>query len=125
MAKKVFMYRGKEIEEIQTISLAEFAKLLPSRQRRKINRGFSDDEKAFIQKTKVKDNVKTHLRDMIILPHMIGKTIKIYTGKEFMPITIQEEAIGCYLGELSLTRKKTGHSSPGVGSTKAKPSARK
>jgi len=118
MAKKVFTYRGKELDELKALSINKFAELLPSRQRRKIKRGFSKEEKDFIEKTKTKNNVKTHLRDMIIFPHMIGKTIKIHNGKEFQAIIIQEETIGCYLGELALTRKRTGHSSPGVGSSK-------
>lgn len=119
MAKKEFSYRGKKLEELQAMSLKDVAALLPSRQRRKIKRGFSEEEKKFAEKIKVKNNVKTHLRQMIVLPYMVGKTIKIHTGKEFLAILIQEDMIGYYLGELALTRKRTGHSAPGVGATKA------
>ena len=117
MAKKIFTYRGKTLEELQTMTLKELALLLPARQRRKLNRGLSDEEKKLVLKLTKKDRVKTHLRDMIILPSMVGKTIMIHTGKDFQPIEIQQEAIGHYLGELSLSRKRVGHSSPGVGAT--------
>lgn len=119
MAKKIFAYRGKKLEDLQAMSHKEFAELLPSKQRRKIKRGLTEEEKKFLEKIKNKDNVKTHLRDMIILPEMIGKTVKIHTGKEFQTITLQDETLGHILGELALSRKKVGHSAPGVGSTKS------
>jgi small subunit ribosomal protein S19 len=118
MAKKLFTYQGKTLEELQAMSLNDLAELFPSRQRRKMKRGFTVEEKKFLDTITKKNNVKTHLRDMIILPVMIGKTIKIHSGKEFISIIVQEETLGCRLGELVLTRKKTGHSSPGVGATK-------
>jgi len=124
MAKKEFTYRGKTLDELKAMSLKQLADLFPARQRRKITRGFSDEEKKFIEKIKIKNNVKTHLRDMIILPNMVGKIIKIHSGKEFLPIEIQSEMIGHRLGELVLTRKKVGHTSPGVGATKARVSVR-
>ncbi|MFH1915884.1 MAG: 30S ribosomal protein S19 [Nanoarchaeota archaeon] len=119
MAKKIFTYKGKTLEELQTLSLKELARILPSRQRRDIKRGFSDEKKKLISDLKKKDNKKTHLRDMIILPEWVGKTIRIHTGKEFIPIIIQEEMIGHYLGEFALTRKRTAHNAPGVGATKS------
>lgn len=120
MAKKIFTYRGKTLEELQTMSMSDLAAVLPSRQRRKIKRGFSDEEKKFLEKISKKNNVKTHLRHMIVLPGMIGKTVRIHTGKEFQAIILQEDMLGYYLGELALTRKRTAHSSPGVGATKGK-----
>ena len=119
MAKREFAYRGKTLEELQAMSLNDVAALLPSRQRRKVKRGFTDEEKKFAEKIKVKNNVKTHLRHMIVLPYMVGKTVRIHTGKEFQSITLQEDMIGYYLGELALTRKRIMHSAPGVGATKA------
>jgi len=118
MAKE-FLYRGKKLEELKNLSLNELSELLPARQRRKIKRGLSDNEKKLMIKVEKKDNVKTHLRDMIVLPQMIGKTIRVHNGKEFQPVTIQEEMIGHYLGEFALTRKKTQHSAPGVGATRS------
>lgn len=117
MAKKEFEYRGKSLEELKAMSLKELALILPARQRRKIKRGLSEGEKHLIEKVNKKGTVKTHLRDMIVVPQMVGKTLMIHTGKEFVPILIQAESIGHYLGELSLSRKKVGHSTPGVGAT--------
>ncbi|MFP4567962.1 MAG: 30S ribosomal protein S19 [Candidatus Woesearchaeota archaeon] len=125
MAKKIFTYRGKKLDELRVLSMKELADLFPSRQRRKLLRGLSDGEKEFVQKLRVKDGVKTHLRDMIVFPEMVGKTIKIHSGKEFVPIIIQEEMIGCYFGELVLTRKRVGHTGPGVGATRSSSGATK
>jgi small subunit ribosomal protein S19 len=120
MAKKTFTYRGKTLEELNRLSIKELAGLLPSRQRRKITRGFSDAEKKLVEKLKKKDGVKTQLRDMIVLPGMIGKTIKIHSGNTYVPILIQDEMLGCYIGELALSRRKVAHSNPGVGATASK-----
>ncbi len=120
MAKKEFTFRGKTLEELKKLSLNEFMELVPSRQRRKFKRGFTDREKKFLKKIESgKNNVETHAREMVILPVMVGKTIKIHQGKEFFPVLIQEEMVGHVLGEFALTRRKVGHSSPGVGSTKS------
>ncbi len=118
MAKE-FKYRGRTLEELKSMSLTEFSELLPSQQRRKIRRGFSDDEKNFIEKVRNKDNVKTHLRMMIILPEMIGKTVRIHNGKEFQPIMLQADMVGHYLGEFALSRKRSAHNAPGVGATRS------
>ena len=119
MMKKAFAYRGKSLEELQKISLNELADLLPSNERRKIKR-LTEDEKQFMEKLKKsKRPVKTHLRSMLVLPFMVGKTIHIYNGKTFVPVTIIEEMIGHRLGEYSLTRNRVAHSAPGVGATRS------
>jgi len=115
MAKKIFTYRGKTLEELNKLSMNELAELFTARVRRSIHRGFSPDQKKFIKKTKEKKIVKTHFRDVPILPHMVGKTIKVHIGNAFNDVIIDQEMIGHFLGEFALTRKKTGHSSPGVG----------
>ncbi len=120
MAKKVFTYKGKTLEELQKLSMKELSALMPSRQRRKIHRGLKEEEKALVEKIKKKNSVKTHLRDMIVLPSMVGKVVRIHNGKTYQAITIPQEAIGCYLGELVLTRNRVMHTSPGVGATKSK-----
>lgn len=120
MAKKEFAFRGKTIEELKAMSINEFMELIPSRQRRKIKRGFTEVEKKFLKKVNAgKNNIETHARDMIVLPQMVGLTIKIHQGKEFTPVIIQEEMVGHLLGEFAQTRRKVGHSSPGVGATKS------
>jgi small subunit ribosomal protein S19 len=56
---------------------------------------------------------------MIVLPEMVGRTIRIHDGNEFQQITILPEMLGHYLGEFSLTRKNVKHTGPGVGATRS------
>ena len=120
MAKKEFTYRGKTLEELKNLSLNELAELLPARQRRLIKRGLTEQQKILMKKMKGNDdNIKTHCRDAIVLPEMIGKKIKIYSGKEFIQIMIVEDMIGHYLGEFVLTRHRVEHSAPGIGATRS------
>ena len=120
MAKKEFTYRGKTLEELKDMSTQKFSELVSSRQRRSIKRGFTDQQKILMQKIKAKkNNIETHCRDMIIFPEMIGMTIKVYRGNKFVPVAIEPEMIGHFLGEFALTRKKIEHSAPGVGATRS------
>ena len=123
MAKKEILYHGKNEEELKKMSIKEFSQLIPSNVRRKINRGFTEGEKHLIEKIKKKDNVKTHCRDMVILPEMLGKTIIVYSGKNWDKVTITLEMLGHRLGEFSLSRRKVAHSAPGVGATKSSASS--
>jgi small subunit ribosomal protein S19 len=120
MAKKIFTYRGKNLEELKEMSIGEMANLFTSRVRRSVKRGFTDDQKKFLKKTEQRNNVKTHFRQVPILPHMVGKTVKVYNGKEFIEVHVTQEMIGHFLGEYALTRKRTGHSVPGVTKKKKK-----
>ena len=120
MAKKEFTFKGKSEEELKNMSIKQLSEILPSRLRRKIKRGFTTQEKIFVKKIENNEkNIETHCRDMIILPVMFGKTIKLYNGKEYVPLNINVEMIGHVLGEFVLTRKSIKHSSPGVGATKS------
>jgi small subunit ribosomal protein S19 len=130
MAKKIlsklpkrkgeFTYRGKTLEDLKKLSIEEFATLVPSRQRRTIQRGFSEEHKKLLHKIKIKDpNIRTHLRDMIVLPEMIGMKINIHSGKEFTPVELIPEMLGHYFGEFVLTRKKVSHGAAGVGATRS------
>lgn len=114
-----FMYRGKSMKELQDMGMKEFANLIPSRQRRSLNRGFTEPQKRLLKKLEKKNDAKTHCRDMIIIPSMVGKTVRVYSGKEFIPVRLNEEMLGHYLGEFVLTRKGVKHSSPGVGATRS------
>ena len=130
MAKKIasklpkrkgeFTYRGKSLDELKKLSLEEFALLVPARQRRTIQRGFSEEHKKLLHKVKIKDpNIRTHLRDMIVLPDMLGMKIAIHNGKEFTPIEMIPEMLGHYFGEFVMTRKKVVHGAAGVGATRS------
>ncbi|NIM47281.1 MAG: 30S ribosomal protein S19 [Candidatus Aenigmarchaeota archaeon] len=117
---RVFLYKGKEIEQLQKMSLEEFAKLVPARERRSLLRGFNDTEKKFLEKLRKSEKpVKTHLREMVIIPEMLFKKVLIHNGKEWILVDIKAEMLGHRLGEFALTRKKVTHSAPGVGATKS------
>jgi ribosomal protein S19 len=61
--------------------------------------------------------VKTHLRNMIIVPEMIGSVIGIYNGKVFNSVEIKPEMTGHYLAEFSISYKPVKHGRPGIGAT--------
>ncbi|MBU0460156.1 MAG: 30S ribosomal protein S19 [Nanoarchaeota archaeon] len=119
MAKEL-KWQGKTEQEIKEIDLKQFMELVPARRRRSLKRGFTLAQKALLKKVEADDkNIKTHCRNMIIIPEMLGKMIKIYNGKDFVPITITFEMLGHTLGEFSHTRKMVTHSSAGVGATRS------
>jgi len=107
-------FRGKNTEELKTVNTREFAKLVKSRERRTILRNF-DVIEAFVKKCEFKDSknrpIKTHDRTIVIVPRMIGKTIGVYNGKEFLKVVINEDMLGHRLGEFSMTRKIAKHTS--------------
>jgi small subunit ribosomal protein S19 len=123
------MYRGYTLEELQQMPLDNVIGLFPSRQRRSLKRGFLPRQKKVlekIRKLKKEGNkggrpriIKTHCRDMIVLPEMVGVTFGIYNGKEFTEVTLQPEMIGCYFGEFAPTRKRVEHGDPGMGATRS------
>ena len=120
MAKKEFTFKGKTVEELHKMSLNELTQLLTARQRRTIKRGFTEQQKILLKKLRAYGkNIETHCRDMIILPEMVGKTIKVHKGKEFVPVIVEADMIGHYLGEFVMTRKKVTHSAPGIGATRS------
>lgn len=120
MAKKEFAYRGKTMEELSSMSLNDFMMLLPARQRRSLKRGFTEAQKKLLEDVKADDkNIKTHCRDMVILPEMVGKMIKVHNGKQFIPVGVQQHMLGHLLGEFALTRKGVKHSAPGIGATRS------
>ena len=117
--KEEFTYRGHNIAELKKMDLKQVAEILPSRQRRKIKREFGPEHLKMLEDIKAgQTKVKTHLRDMIILPEMVGVTFEIHTGKEWKPVEIMPEMVGHYIGEFALTRKPVNHGSAGIGATR-------
>ncbi|BES81318.1 30S ribosomal protein S19 [Pyrodictium abyssi] len=123
-----FRYRGYTLEELLSMPMDIFIKLLPARQRRSLLRGLTDPQRRLLWKIRKarqkilkgkKVVVKTHVRDMIILPEMIGMTIAVYNGKEFVPVRITPEMIGHYLGEFSPTCRQVQHGEPGLKATRS------
>lgn len=111
---KIFKYKGKTIEELKKYSMEELVILFPSDLRRKVKRGFTEEEQKLLARFRSGDkNLKTHSRDMFVLPEMIGKKIGIYNGKEFIELTLVDEMITLRLGELVPTRKSVTHTAIG------------
>lgn len=128
MAKE-FTYMGKTLNELQQLTLADFAKLTNARARRSIMRGLDKPtlekvQEAFAQYkgAKLPPNtkaIKTHSRDFVIIPQMVGLKMAVYKGNSFEPVEIQPEMLGHVLGEYVLTRKQVKHGKAGIGSTKS------
>ena len=51
------------------------------------------------------DVVKTHLRNMVVVPEMTGSVVGVYNGKTFNQVEIKPEMVGHYLGEFSISYK--------------------
>ncbi len=120
MAIKEYKWQGRNEEEVKNLDLKEFMELIPSRARRSLQRGFTDAQKRLLVQVEADNkNIKTHCRNMVILPQMVGKTIRIHNGKDFNAIIIVPEMLGHLLGEFSHTRKMVSHSSAGVGATRS------
>jgi small subunit ribosomal protein S19 len=124
-----FKFKGYSLEQLQSLSVESLLPVLNSRQRRSLDKRvakYMNDEKRklreelkLLREGKLKGQLKTHIRDMIILPDMIGLTISVYNGKEFSPVHIRPEMTGHYIGEYAITNKRVQHGSPGVGSSRS------
>ena len=122
---KAFTYRGLSQKELEELPLDKMLKLFPSRTRRSLTRGINDGKRKLIEEMKaakagtLKNPINTHLRDVLILPAMVGVTLNVFSGKEFKPVTITTEMIGHYLGEYVITNKRVSHGAPGVGASRS------
>ncbi|NYT01536.1 MAG: 30S ribosomal protein S19 [Methanosarcinales archaeon] len=117
--KEEFTYRGYKTADLVKMSAEEVIALLPARQRRTLKRGLSKEHKKFQTRFKAKDSARTHLRDMIVLPEMVGKKVEIHNGKGFEKVEIIPEMIGHYFGEFALSRGRVSHGAAGVGATRS------
>ena len=121
-----FTYRGHTLDELQDMSLDEVAELLPARQRRTVTRGLSVEHEKLLESVReageeetANDPIRTHLRDMPILPEFVGLTFSVYNGQEFQRVEVEPEMIGHYLGEFQLTRTSVEHGQAGIGATRS------
>ena len=123
---KTFMYKGKDLDALMTMSMTEFASLVPSKSRRHLLRGINKYELDLLNKVDEwhkKHNetgdkpgpIKTYERSMIIMPTMIGCSIAVHCGNGFYPLDIKAEMIGKKLKAYVPTKVHPSHARPGVG----------
>jgi len=117
---KIFSFRGKSIEELKQMSIEEFTRLLNSKERRTLKRGLMENQKKLLEEIKKKPEEfhKTHLREMIILPAMVGAKLGVFNGKEWVNVFVTPEMVGHRIGEFSVPNKRVKHSAPGIGATR-------
>lgn len=125
---KEFAYRGVPDEELESMQLSKLFTLFNARQRRSLTRGITDNKRKLIEEIKAaragkggdaSNPIKTHIRDLIVMPYMVGVTVHVFSGKEFVPVEIKREMTGRYIGEYVITNKRVQHGSPGVGASRS------
>jgi len=122
-----FTSRGHSVDELKQMSMDEFIKLLPSRQRRSLLKGLTNEQRILMEHVRQsrKENagkpvpVKSHVRDMIVIPEMLGLTLQLHSGKEYVAIDIKPEMIGHFVGEFAITNQKVVHGTPGIGASRS------
>lgn len=141
---KEFEYRGVPIADLEKMQLDKVVVMLNARQRRSLRRGVTDGKRRLVARIRSakkaaaaegggaadapppkaaaaagSGGIRTHLRDLIVLPFMVGATVNVFNGKEFKPVEIKPEMIGHYIGEYSLTSRRVSHGAPGVGASRS------
>ena len=128
---KEFRYRGYTLENLQSASMDEFISLLPARQRRSLLRGLTPGQRKLLEKIRRSKEIReenpenpekpirTHARDMIILPEIVGLTVSVHNGKDFVSIEVKPEMVGHFMGEFAITNKPVRHGTPGIGASRS------
>ncbi|MFC7251177.1 30S ribosomal protein S19 [Halomicroarcula sp. GCM10025324] len=121
-----FSFRGHTLDELQAMELDEVAELLPARQRRSITRGLTEEKHKLLERARdaeeeatANDPIRTHLRDMPVVPVMVGLTFAVHNGQDFERVKVEPEMLGHYLGEFQLTRTSVEHGQAGIGATRS------
>ncbi len=120
--RKEFLYRGKSLEELKKLDVREFAKFIPSRERRTLLRNTEKIENFLLKCRKKSDKnkpIKTHDRNIIIVPQMVGLELQVYNGQVFERVSVVSEMLGHRLGEFALTRRQVKHGTAGIGATRS------
>ncbi len=117
---KEFHFRGHSLEELKKLSIDEFSKMIASHERRSLKRGLTDAQKKLLENIRKDPSKfhKTHVRDIVVLPEMVGVKLGVYSGKEWVNVVIQPDMIGRRLGEFSIPIKRVKHSAPGIGASR-------
>lgn len=122
---KTFSYRGVDLKDLLEMQNEDFAKLCSARIRRRFQRGLGSKPAGLMKKLRAarlatEPNekpamVKTHLRNMVVVPEMIGSVIGVYNGKVFNQVEVKPEMVGHYLAEFSISYTPVRHGRPGLG----------
>jgi len=122
------MYRGYPLSELVKLNMDELIELLPTRRRRTLKRGLPPRQKKLLMKLRAARKsgrkgkeviVRTHCRDMVVLPEMVDLTIAVHNGNKFNRVKIIPQMIGHVLGEFSSPMARVKHGNPGIGATKS------
>merc|ERR1712224_684001 len=112
-----YSYRGVDLENLLVMPMAELMDLVHARARRRFKHGLKRKYYALLKRLRAAKKacntadgekpecIKTHLRNMIILPEMIGSVVGVYNGKTFNQVEIKADMVAHYLGEFSITYK--------------------
>ena len=94
-----YSYRGVDLDQLLDLSNEQLMELVHCRARRRFSRGMKRKPLQLMKRLrKAKKEagpmekpecIKTHLRDMIIVPEMIGSVIGVYNGKVFNQVEIK------------------------------------
>merc|ERR1712022_58189 len=127
-----YSYRGVDLENLLVMPMNDLMDLVHARARRRFKHGLKRKYYALLKRlraakkavTRPEDGekpecIKTHLRNMIILPEMIGSVVGVYNGKVFNQVEIKADMVAHYLGEFSITYKPVNHGTAGIGATKS------
>jgi small subunit ribosomal protein S19 len=121
-----FTYRGHTLDELQSMELDEVAELFPARLRRSITRGLTEQQQKLLDDAResgeeetANNPLRTHLRNMPVVPSFVGLTFAVYDGHDFERVRVEPEMLGHYLGEFVLTRNSVEHGQAGIGATRS------
>ncbi len=121
MAKK-FTFKGLETDAAKALTFEQFIALIPSNHRRTLKRQGVQVKTFLLKIEKLRKRgklaFKTRVREMVIMPAMLGMTVSVYNGKEYTPVLITLDHLGHRLGEYSIPIKQVRHSGPGIGATR-------
>ncbi|MBI5226321.1 ribosomal protein S19 family protein [Candidatus Micrarchaeota archaeon] len=118
---KITRYKGKTVDELKAMPLEQFIQILPSKVRRTMMRNGVQTKrflKSFHRRMKKNKPIKTHFREMVIIPEMLGFRFQVYNGKQYIDFTADIAMIGNRLGEFSNPVQMVRHSGPGIGATR-------
>ena len=117
---KVFSFRGHSLDELKKMTIEEFARVMTARERRSLKRGMTEQQRKLLEEVRKHPDEfhKTHVRDMIILPEMVGAKFGVFNGKEWINVFVTQEMVGKRLGDFAISIKRVKHSAPGIGATR-------